>query len=63
VTGCGCLVLVAGIVAFLVIFVRGSFDSGEPIDTAIALLAVAVLAIERWQGKWSTHQLVRPRRA
>jgi uncharacterized membrane protein YphA (DoxX/SURF4 family) len=63
VTGCGCLVLVAGIVALLVIFVRGSFDSGEPIDTAIALLAVAVLAIQRWQGKWSTDQLVRARRA
>jgi hypothetical protein len=63
VTGCGCLVLIAGIVALLVIFIRGSFDSGEPIDTAVALVAVAVLAIERWQGKWSAHQLVRARRA
>ena len=62
-TGCGCLVLIAGIVALLVIFVRGSFDSGEPIDTAVALLAVALLAIERRRGKWSARQLVRARRA
>jgi len=63
VTGCGCLVLIAGIVALLVIFVRGSFDAGAPIDTAVALLAVAVLAIQRRQGKWSAHELVRARRA
>ena len=63
VTGCGCLVLIAGVVALLVIFVRGSFDSGEPIDTAVALLAVAVLAIERRQRERSAHELVRPRGA
>jgi hypothetical protein len=63
VTGCGCLVLIAGVVALLVIFVRGSFDAGEPIDTAVALLAVTVLAIERWQWERSAHELVRPRRA
>ena len=62
-TGCGCLVLIAGLVALLVIFVRGSFDAGEPIDTAVALLAVAVLAIERWQRERSPHELVRARRA
>jgi hypothetical protein len=62
-TGCGCLVLIAGVVALLVIFVRGSFDAGEPIDTAVALLVVAFLAIERWQRKRSPHQLVRARRA
>ena len=58
--------LIAGIVALLVIFVRGSFDAGEPIDTAVALLAVAavaVLFIQRWQRKPSTHELVRTRRA
>ena len=62
-TGCGCLALIAGIVALLVIFVRGSFDAGEPIDTAVALLAVASLAIQRWQGKRSANQLVGARRA
>ena len=55
--------LLAGIVALLVIFVRGSFDAGEPIDTAVALLALAVLAIQRWQWKRSAHELVRARRA
>ncbi len=55
--------LIAGVVALLVIFVRGSFDAGEPIDTAVALLVVALLAVERWQGKRPAHQLVRARRA
>ena len=55
--------LLAGIVALLVIFVRGSFDAGEPIDTAVVLLALAVLAIQRWQWKRSAHELVRARRA
>jgi hypothetical protein len=63
VTGCGCLVLIAGVVALLVVFVRGSFDSGEPIDTAVALLVIAVLAIERWQRERPAHQLVGPRGA
>jgi hypothetical protein len=63
VTGCGCLLLVGGIVALLVLFVRGSFDAGEPIDTAVALFAVLLLAIERWQWKWSAHELIRARRA
>ena len=64
-TGCGCLVLVAGIVALLVIFIRGSFDAGEPIDTAVAVLAVAYagLAIERWQRERPAHELIRARRA
>ena len=63
VTGCGCLVLIAGVVALLIIFVRGSFDAGEPIDTALALLAVSGLAIEWWHGKRSAHQLIRARGA
>jgi len=62
-TGCGCLVLLGGIVALLVIFVRGSFDAGEPIDTAAALAAVSALAIQRWQRERSAHQLVGARRA
>jgi hypothetical protein len=32
-TGCGCLALLGLLVAGLYIFVRGSFDSGEPVDT------------------------------
>ena len=62
-TGCGCAVLIVGVVALLVIFVRGSFDSGEPIDTAVALLALVALAIERWQRERPAHELVRAGRA
>ncbi len=56
--------LIAGIVALLVIFVRGSFDAGEPIDTAVALVAAlyAGLAIQRWQGERSTNELILARR-
>ena len=52
-TGCGCLVLIAGVVALLVIFVRGSFDAGEPIDTAVALLVMAALVIQWWRRERS----------
>jgi hypothetical protein len=31
-TGCGCLALVVALIALLVIFVRGSFDAGEPVE-------------------------------
>jgi hypothetical protein len=63
VTGCGCLVVIAGVVALLVIFIRGSFDAGEPIDTAVAVLVIAALAIQRWQRERSPKELVRSRRA
>jgi hypothetical protein len=56
-------VLIAGIVALLVIFIRGSFDAGEPIDTSVALAVVVLLAIEWWQRKRSANELVRARRA
>ena len=62
-TGCGCLLLSLGVVALLVIFVRGSFDAGEPIDTAAALLVMAVLALQRWRRERSPRELVRARRA
>jgi hypothetical protein len=55
--------VIAAIVGLLWISVRGSFDAGEPIDTAAALIAVAVLAIQRWQGERTAHELVRARRA
>ena len=61
-TGCGCLVLLAGIVALIVIFIRGSFDAGEPIDTAAALL-IAGSILEWWRRERSAHELVRARRA
>lgn len=55
--------LIAGIVALLVIFVRGSFDSGEPIDTAVAVTVFLPLAIECWQRKRTANELVGARRA
>jgi hypothetical protein len=65
VTGCGCLGLIALIVGLLVVFIRGSFDAGEPIDTAVALVVVlsAGLAVQRWQRERSANELVRARRA
>ena len=62
-TGCGCLVLIAGIVTLLVIFIRGSFDAGEPIDTAAALVVAAALVIEWRQRERSANHLVRACRA
>lgn len=61
-TGCGCLAVVAGLIALLVIFIRGSFDAGEPIETAIALAAL-LLVLEWWQRERTAHQLVRARGA
>jgi hypothetical protein len=63
VTGCGCLLVIAAIVAFLVIFIRGSFDSGEPIAQALALSFGLALLLQRWRRERATHELVRPRRA
>jgi hypothetical protein len=62
VTGCGCLAVIAAIVALLVIFIRGSFDAGEPIEQAIAL-AMMTLALQRWQRERPADQLVGARRA
>jgi hypothetical protein len=56
-------VLIAGLVALLVIFVRGSFDAGEPIETAVAVLVLTALAIQRWQRERTANELVRAGRA
>jgi hypothetical protein len=44
VTGCGCLLLIAALVGLIVFMVFGSTDSGEPIETAVALLLLLWLA-------------------
>ena len=62
-TGCGCLVVLAGLVALLVVFIRGSFDSGEPVARAIVLAAAVALLLDRWRGEGSSDELVRARRA
>lgn len=42
-TGCGCLLLIAVIVGLIVFMIFGSTDAGEPIETAVALLAALLL--------------------
>ena len=59
-TGCGCLVVIAAIVGLIVLFVRGSFDSGEPVAQSLLLLA---LAASVWHRERSAHQLERTRGA
>ena len=56
-TGCGCLALVAVLVALLVIFIRGSFDSGEPIEQAAALAGAALL-LYGWRRETAARELV-----
>jgi hypothetical protein len=53
VTGCGCLLLIAALVGLIVFMVFGSTDSGEPIESAVALLLVL------WLGQ---RQSLVPRR-
>jgi hypothetical protein len=43
VTGCGCLLLIAAIVGLIAFMIFGSTDSGEPVETAAALLLLLVL--------------------
>ena len=42
-TGCGCLLLIAAIVGLIVFMIFGSTDSGEPVETAAALLLLVLL--------------------
>lgn len=42
-TGCGCALLIAFIVGILGFFIFGSTDPGEPIEQAVALLALVLL--------------------
>ena len=42
-TGCGCLLLIAAIVGLIVLMIFGSTDAGEPVETAAALLLLALL--------------------
>lgn len=37
-TGCGCLLLIAALVGLIVFMIFGSTDTGEPIESAVALL-------------------------
>ena len=43
-TGCGCLLLIAALVALIVFMIFGSTDAGEPIESAVALFLLLWLA-------------------
>ena len=47
-TGCGCLGVIAALVVLIVIFVRGSFDAGDPVAQAVAPAVGLALAL-RWK--------------
>lgn len=67
-TGCGCLTLVATLVALLVFFIRGSTDAGEPFEQATALAlafaaaAQAVRAIAGTRSRPSARSSAAPTR-
>lgn len=42
-TGCGCVLLIATMVALIVFLIFGSTDPGEPIETAVALFLLLLL--------------------
>lgn len=44
-TGCGCLLLVAALIAVLYVLFFGSTDAGEPVAEAVALAALIYIAI------------------
>ena len=44
-TGCGCLLLVAALLAVLYVFFSGSTDAGEPMKEAVALIALYAIAM------------------
>jgi hypothetical protein len=61
VTGCGCAILVTVIVGLIVFMLFGSTDPGEPVDSAVAVLAL-LLALRMAQMPLG-RALVRARRA
>jgi len=62
VTGCGCLLLIAALVGLIVFMIFGSTDSGEPIESAVALFLLLWLA-ERESLVPLRRALIRPRDA
>jgi hypothetical protein len=64
-TGCGCLLLVALLVAGITFMIFGSTDPGEPIAQSVraASLIVTAGALARVASAPFRRSLVRPRRA
>jgi hypothetical protein len=44
-TGCGCAILVAIIVGLIGFFLFGSTDPGQPVENAVALLALGMALV------------------
>ena len=61
-TGCGCLLLIAALVGLIVFMIFGSTDSGEPIESAVALFLLLWL-VERETLVPRRRALVRSRDA
>ena len=61
-TGCGCLLLIALLVGLIFFMMFGSTDTGEPIETAVALLAALLLGQRLALVPWC-RALVRSRDA
>lgn len=62
-TGCGCLLLIGALVGLIVLLIFGSTDPGEPIETAVALLALLWWSGQRQAFVPGRHVLVRARDA
>ena len=43
-TGCGCLLVIVALLGLIVFMMFGSTDSGEPIESAVALFLLLLLA-------------------
>lgn len=44
-TGCGCAILIAVIVGLIAFFLFGSTDPGQPVDNAVAVLALGMFLV------------------
>jgi hypothetical protein len=52
-TGCGCLLIVGALIAFLAVFFFGSTDPGEPIASIVALGAFGAFSWAAARATWS----------
>ena len=59
-TGCGCLLLIAALVGLIVFLIFGSTDTGEPIESAVALFLLLSLGQRQALVPWR-RVLVRSR--
>ncbi len=58
-TGCGCLLLVGALIAFIAVFIFGSTDPGEPITSIQRLVAPFVVLTLSWAAARATTSRAR----